>query len=150
MKRLLIKFTCALIAIVACLGIVSCGSKLNIDGKDKTWAFVFITDNESGEVEYCSSEFKLVYPDATMLELSCRAEDGKIYITNERTQIVHFGTYTADESYEGYYAVSMGSEEGMKRGYATITKAKLHDNSIEYNLVIIIDGYTLHFKSIEK
>ena len=80
MKRLLIKLICIFAVMTALLGVCSCASRLNIDGNDKSWAFVFINDNEDGEVEYCSSEFKLVYPDAKALELSCTAKYGKIYI----------------------------------------------------------------------
>ena len=101
---------------------------------------------------YCAAEYKTNYPgtDVEIVDLSCRAADGKLLVVNDRKGIGYYGTYEIDkDSKESSYSVLISTDEGVFKGYAEVTKAKLHDNSVEYNLIIVIDGYTLHFKSLD-
>ena len=146
MKRLLkISIICLLI-LSLCFSFFACASKLTIDGKDRNWVLVMITNGE-GEVRYCSAEFKLIYPDANMIDLSCRAAGGKIVIIDNVMQMHYYGTYKASD--EAEYDVTFDNTDGKVNGFATVSKVNLHDDTVEYNLAIVIDGYTLHFKSVK-
>ena len=151
MKRNLMKIFTVMLALVACLAIVACGEKLAIDEEDMDWEIVLVSDDRTGKVLYCAAEFKDVYPDAVTLDLSCEASNGKLVIMNEKTDIGYLGTYTVDKAgNESSYNVVMTGENGKLEGYAEVTKATLYNDTVEYNLIIVIDGYTLHFKSVDK
>ena len=150
MKRNLLKIFAFIIVIATCLAVISCGEKLAIDDENMDWNLVFITYNSAANVVYCSEEFKETYPDVETLDLSCRAANGKLLIMNDKTDIGYYGAYELDEKDgESSYNVSMTGDDGKVEGYAEVTKAILHDDTVEYNLIIVIDGYTLHFKSVE-
>ena len=113
---------------------------------------MFITYKSAANVVYCAAEYKINYPDEDVetLDLSCSAANGKLVIMNDRKGIGYYGTYeTENDGKEPSYSVTVSTDEGVFKGYAEVTKAKLHDNSVEYNLIIVIDGYTLHFKSLD-
>lgn len=150
MKRRLIKIIALALVLVTGLSFLSCGNKLKIDGEDMKWRLVIITSDKTGEVVYCSAENKIYYDNAKVIDLSCRAADGKIIITDKKTEIGYLGTYTViSEGKQSSYSVAMTSDGERIDGEAEITKTKLHDDSFEYNLIIVIDGYTLNFKSVE-
>lgn len=151
MKRNLLKISSFILVIAACLAVISCGEKLSIDDENMNWNLVFITYKSATNVVYCSEEYKETYPEVETLDLSCRAANGKLLIMNDKTQMGYYGTYVSDaESSESSYNVSMTGEDGKVDGYAEVTKVILYDDTVEYNLIIVIDGYTLHFKSLDK
>ena len=149
MKRRFIKIIILLLTLTMCASAASCAKKLTIDGEDMDWQLVIISSDKTGEVFYCSAEYKIAYPDAEILDLSCRAANGKLVITDNKTDIGYLGTYSVDEEgrKQTSYTVVMTGEDGRIDGYAEIKEATLHDDSLEYNLIIVIDGYTLNFKS---
>jgi hypothetical protein len=148
MKRRFLKIIIFLFAIVTCVSVASCSKELAIDGEDMDWQLVLISSDKTGDVIYCAAEYKVAYPKAETLDLSCRASDGRLIITDNKTEIGYVGTYQIDkEGKESSYTVTMGGENGKVDGYAEVSEATLHDDSLEYNLIIVIDGYTLNFKS---
>lgn len=150
MKRRFIKITALLLILAACLSATACAKKLAIDGEDMNWQLVIISSDKTGKVIYCSAEYKIAYPDAEILDLSCRASDGKFVITDKKTDIGYLGTYSVAEEgrKQTSYTIVMTGENGKIDGRAEISEATLHDESLEYNLIIMIDGYTLNFKSV--
>lgn len=151
MKNIFTKIIFMLVAVSLCLSFFACASRYRIDAEDKNWALVMISRKDDGEIVYCSAEFKSIYPDAEILDLGCRAKGGKLVVTDNKMQMQYFGSYTEDtlESKSARYDISFNSDEGTVTGYATVTGAKLYDDTLEYSLVIVIGKYTLYFKSIE-
>ena len=150
MKRRLIKIIASALILVICLSLVSCTNKLKIDSEEMKWQLVVVTSDKTGEVVYCSAEHKIYYADAKVINLSCRASDGKIIITDKKTDIGYLGAYTViSEGKQSSYSIAMTSDGERIEGSAEITKTKLHNDSFEYNLIIVIDGYTLNFKSAD-
>ena len=152
MKRSFVKIIALVILSAALLSLASCKNKLAIDNEDMNWNIVFITYESASNVVYCSAEYKLNYPDTEVetVDLSCRAANGKLIIMNDKKGIAYYGTYEQAESDDASYSIKMSTEDGTSRGIAQVSKVVLHDDSVEYNLIIVIDGYTMHFKSLDK
>ena len=152
MKRSFVKIVALVLLAIIAFSAVSCGKKLAIDDEGMDWNIVFITYDSASNVTYCSSEYKLNYPDTDVeiVDLSCRAANGKLVIMDDKKGIAYYGTYELTESGDGAsYNIKMSTEDGASRGIAQVSKVVLHDDTVEYNLIIVIDGYTMHFKSID-
>ena len=154
MKRSFVKIMALALVAILVLSTVSCGKKLTIDDENMDWNLDFITYESATNVVYCSAEYKESYleTDVEILDLSCRAANGKFVILNEKTDMGYYGIYIEggpDYPKNGYY-VEIGDGDEKTKGTAEITKVTLHDDTIEYNLTIVLNnGYSLNFKSIE-
>lgn len=151
MKRIFIKIISFILLTVVVFSAVSCAKAPMIDDEGMDWNLVFITYKSATNVVYCAAEYKLNYPEAEVeiVDISCRAANGKLLIMNDKTDIGYYGTYTLDDGKDSYYEITVSTDDGVSEGHAEVTKATLHDDSVEYNLIIVIDGYTLHFKSLD-
>ena len=139
-------------ASVMLISAVSCGKRLAIDDSEMDWNLVFITYKSAANVVYCAAEYELNYPEADVeiVDISCRAANGKLLIMNDKNGIGYYGTYTLDDKKDSYYKITISTDDGVSTGHAEVSEAKLHDDTVEYNLIIVVDGYTLHFKSLDK
>ena len=149
MKRITLRFLSVVMVAVICLSVISCGSKYRIDDKDKSWVLVMISRNFDSEVVYASAEYKLVYDDAELLDLTLKAADGKIVITDRKMGMQYFGSYEDKklEDEKASYSISFIENGEAKTGYANITGAKLHNGTLEYTLILVFKDYTVYFKS---
>jgi len=151
MKRIFIKIISFILLTVVVFSAVSCAKAPMIDDEGMDWNLVFITYKSATNVVYCAAEYKLNYPevDVEIVDISCRAANGKLLIMNDKTDIGYYGTYTLDDGKDSYYEITVSTDDGVSTGHAEVAKAILHDDTVEYNLIIVIDGYTLHFKSLD-
>ena len=149
MKRITLRFLSVVMIAVICLSAIACGSKYRIDDKGKSWVLVMISRNFDSEVVYASAEYKLVYDDAELLDLTLKAADGKIIITDRGMGIQYLGSYVEKklEDEKASYSISFTEDGEDKTGYATITGAKLHNGTLEYTLILVFKDYTVYFKS---
>ncbi len=139
------------ITLLALISLVSCSNKLAVDAKDKNWAFVMVSNDRTGDVEYSSAEFKLIYPEANKADLSVKFADGKLTLIDREMQMPYPGTYKLEKkSSDGaFYTFTIQADGEVFSGKASVTEAKLHDDSVEYTLILTVDGYNIYFKSVK-
>ena len=149
MKRITLRFLSIAIVIVFCLSVIACGSKYRIDDKSKSWVLVMISRNFDSEVIYTSAEYKAVYDDADVIDLTLKASGGKLIITDRNMGIQHLGSYQDKklEDNKASYSISFTEDGEAKTGYANITGIKLHNGTLEYSLILVFKDYTVYFKS---
>ena len=112
--------------------------------EDYEWKMRTIMHAEDNQVIYdAAAEESSTHPEATIIEMTLVAKDGKITITD----------VTNGKTYEGTYTVSGKNPKGTdyhvtidgKSGYATVAMTKYADGSEEPTLPISLDGYSLYF-----
>ena len=112
--------------------------------EDYEWKMRTIAHIEGEQVVYdAAAEEITVHPEATIIEMTLVAKDGKITITD----------VTNNKTYEGTYTVSGRNPEGTdyhitidgKSGYAGVAMTKYADGSEEPTLPISLDGYSMYF-----
>ena len=112
--------------------------------EDYEWKMRTIAHIEGEQVVYdAAAEEITVHPEATIIEMTLVAKDGKITITD----------VTNNKTYEGTYTVSGRNPEGTdyhitidgKSGYAGVAMTTYADGSEEPTLPIGIDGYSMYF-----
>ena len=159
MKRI-IKILALIMTLAACLSATSCARGYDLDGEDKNWAFVMASNDKTGEVEYASIEYKQLYLqstngleeiDAKTASLGFKASEGRFTLTDKKMQMQYHGTYTLEsKSSDGAnYKITLDYEGEIFNGSATVSEAKLHDDTKEYSLILVIDGMTVYFKSVQ-
>ena len=112
--------------------------------EDYEWKMRTIMHAEDNQVIYdAAAEESSTHPEATIIEMTLVAKDGKITITD----------VTNGKTYEGTYTVSGKNPEGTdyhitidgKSGYATVAMTTYADGTEEPTLPISLDGYSLYF-----
>ena len=132
-----------LLAVTLIFALSACGmGKPKIE--DYEWKMRTIMHAEDNQVVYdATSEESSTHPEATIIEMTLVAKDGKITITD----------VTNGKTYEGTYTVSGKNPEGTdyhitidgKSGYATVAMTTYADGTEEPTLPISLDGYSLYF-----
>ena len=132
-----------LLAVTLIFALSACGmGKPKIE--DYEWRMRTIAHIEGEQVVYdAAAEEITVHPEATIIEMTLVAKDGKITITD----------VTNGKTYEGTYTVSGKNPEGTdyhitidgKSGYATVAMTTYADGTEEPTLPISLDGYSLYF-----
>ena len=159
MKRV-IKLVVMIAVFAVCLSAVSCSKKFEMDGEDKNWAFVMVSNDKTGDIEYASIEYKELYLQATnglddidakTASLGFKAADGRFTLTNKKMQMQYHGTYTLENSNSSGadYKIVLDFEGEIYKGTATVSETKLHDDTKEYSLILVIGGKTIYFKSVQ-
>ena len=128
---------------IAVFALSACGmGKPKIE--DYEWKMRTIMHAEDNQVIYdAAAEESSTHPEATIIEMTLVAKDGKITITD----------VTNGKTYEGTYTVSGKNPEGTdyhitidgKSGYATVAMTTYADGTEEPTLPISLDGYSLYF-----
>ena len=112
--------------------------------EDYEWKMRTIMHAEDNQVIYdAAAEESSTHPEATIIEMTLVAKDGKITITD----------VTNGKTYEGTYTVSGKNPEGTdyhitidgKSGYATVAMTTYADGTEEPTLPISLDGYSMYF-----
>ena len=146
--------------LAACLSATSCARGYDLDGEDKNWAFVMASNDKTGEIEYASIEYKQLYLqstngleeiDAKTASLGFKASEGRFTLTDKKMQMPYHGTYTLEgkNSSGADYKITLDYEGEIFKGTATVSETKLHDDTKEYSLILVIDGMTVYFKSVQ-
>lgn len=159
MKRI-IKIFAIIMVLTVCLSAASCARGYDLDGEDKNWAFVMASNDKTGEIEYASIEYKQLYLqstngleeiDAKTASLGFKASDGRFTLTDKKMQMQYHGSYTLEgkNSSGADYKITLDYEGEIYNGTATVSETKLHDDTKEYSLILVIDGMTVYFKSVQ-
>ena len=112
--------------------------------EDYEWKMRTIMHAEDNQVIYdAAAEESSTHPEATIIEMTLVAKDGKITITD----------VTNGKTYEGTYTVSGKNPEGTdyhitidgKSGFACVAMTTYADGTEEPTLPISLDGYSIDF-----
>ena len=112
--------------------------------EDYKWKLRYVMHGEENRaVVDAAEEEHSAYPEATVLDMTLIAEDGRITITDETNQKTYEGTYTVEsKTPEGTnYTVTIDG----KVGYAGVAMTTYADGTQEPTLPISLDGYSICF-----
>ena len=121
----------------------ACGAgKVKIE--DHEWKMRYIMHGEDNQaVIDAAEEISSAYPEASIIDMTLVAKDGKITVTDA----------TNNKTYEGNYTISGKNPEGTdykitiegKSGYATVAMTTYADGSEEPTLPINLGDYSIYF-----
>lgn len=109
------------------------------------WQFKFAQSSETGEVIFCSEEFAEGFPDAEIMEMTAKAENGKLIATDGENEMVF--TYTVEKAVSGESTIYNIADENGIKGNASVGKTTYADGSGEYTLIISFAGRAFYFKA---
>lgn len=110
------------------------------------WQFKFAQSSETGEVIFCSEEFAEGFPDAKIMEMTAKAENGKLIATDGENEII-LVWYTVEKAVPGESTIYDIADENGIKGYASVGKTTYADGSAEYTLIISFEGRAFYFKA---
>lgn len=109
------------------------------------WQFKFAQSSETGEVIFCSEEFAEGFPDAKIMEMTAKAENGKLIATDGENEMIF--TYTIEKAVLGESTIYDIADENGIKGNASVGKTTYADGSAEYTLIISFEGRAFYFKA---
>lgn len=109
------------------------------------WQFKFAQSSETGEVIFCSEEFAEGFPDAKIMEMTAKAENGKLIATDGENEMIF--TYTVEKAVPGESTIYDIADENGIKGNASVGKTTYADGSAEYTLIISFEGRAFYFKA---
>lgn len=109
------------------------------------WQFKFAQSSETGEVIFCSEEFAEGFPDAKIMEMTAKAENGKLIATDGENEMVF--TYAVEKAVPGESTIYDIADENGIKGNASVGKTTYADGSAEYTLIISFEGRAFYFKA---
>ena len=109
------------------------------------WQFKFAQSSETGEVIFCSEEFEEGFPDAKIMEMTAKAENGKLIATDGENEMVF--TYAVEKAVPGESTIYDIADENGIKGNASVGKTTYVDGSDEYTLIISFEGRAFYFKA---
>lgn len=110
------------------------------------WQFKFAQSSETGEVIFCSEEFAEGFPDAKIMEMTAKAENGKLIATDGENEII-LVWYTVEKAVPGESTIYDIADENGIKGNASVGKTTYVDGSDEYTLIISFEGRAFYFKA---
>ena len=138
-----------LISIMMIFVISGCGSKNDFDFliENHVWQFSNMVDNEKGEVVVCSEEMIDAYPDAKVMDITCKAATNVMAIQDTATgngEEISYSRIGKDTNSLTYKLV-LQREDNTIEGMAVSSVTEYAKGEYEYTLVVDIDGYALYF-----
>ena len=109
------------------------------------WQFKFAQSSETGEVIFCSEEFAEGFPDAKIMEMTAKAENGKLIATDGENEMVF--TYAVEKAVPVESTIYDIADENGIKGNASVGKTTYADGSAEYTLIISFEGRAFYFKA---
>ena len=109
------------------------------------WQFKFAQSSETGEVIFCSEEFAEGFPDAKIMEMTAKAENGKLIATDGENEMVF--TYAVEKAVPGESTIYDIADENGIKGNASVGRTTYADGSAEYTLIISFEGRAFYFKA---
>lgn len=110
------------------------------------WQFKFAQSSETGEVIFCSEEFAEGFPDAKIMEMTAKAENGKLIATDGENEII-LVWYTVEKAVPGESTIYDIADANGIKGNASVGKTTYADGSAEYTLIISFEGRAFYFKA---
>lgn len=148
MKKILSAAVCAALTVVlSVFAFVGCNAEeMTVEGHD--WQFKFVQSSETGEVLFCAEELSDGFPDAGIIEMTAKAENGRLTATDGENETVF--SYTVEKAVPGESTVYNISDENGIKGNASVGKTTYADGSTEYTLIITFEGRAFYFKAPTK
>lgn len=137
MKRIIMLILAGLLLLTGCGGQEI---KYRIEGKD--WQIVTVQSTEDGKVIAVGESMREIYPEAEVIGLTCKAENGRL--TFNMGEQSWEGSYTRTDSSgveAAIYTVTLEGESGPAAVAATVRQ----DGSAEQTLVMQLSGWSLYF-----
>lgn len=136
MKKL---FALILVIILLLPGCGTPAPKYYIEGKD--WQIVTVQSAQDGAVLAVGESLHESYPEAEVIGLTCKAEDGRLTFT------------MADQSWSASYALQKSDDNAAiytvtiedETGPAAVSVTTYQDGQAEQTLVLQLGGYSLYF-----
>ncbi len=141
MKRILMLILAGLLLLTGCGGQEI---KYRIEGKD--WQIVTVQSTEDGKVIAVGETMREICPEAEVIGLTCKAENGKLTFTMDEQSWE--GSYTRADSSgveATIYTVTLDGGSGPAAVAATVRQ----DGSAEQTLVMQLGGWSLYFTAAE-
>ena len=141
MKRILMLILAGLLLLTGCGGQEI---KYRMEGRD--WQIVTVQSTEDGKVIAVGETMREICPEAEVIGLTCKAENGKLTFTMGEQSWE--GSYTRADSSgveAAIYTVTLGEESGPAAVAATVRQ----DGSAEQTLVMQLGGWSLYFSAAE-
>lgn len=137
MKRIIMLILAGLLLLTGCGGQEI---KYRIEGKD--WQIVTVQSAEDGKVIAVGESMREIYPEAEVIGLTCKAENGRL--TFNMGEQSWEGSYTRTDSSSVEAAIYTVTLEG-ESGPAAVTATVRQDGSAEQTLVMQLSGWSLYF-----
>ena len=137
------------ISILMLFAISGCGSKNDFDFliENHNWQFSNMVDSEKGTITACCGEMAEVYPEAEVLNLTCKASTNVMTIRDAATgngKEISYSGVGKDTNSLTYKLVLQDGDETIE-GMAVSSVTEYAKGEYEYTLVVDIDGYALYF-----
>ena len=125
---------------------IICGKQITTHRiEDKDWQVVTVQSTQDGSILFIGNSMQEIYPDAAVIELTCRAENGKLTFTSGMQSWE--GSYTRQDS-GGVEATIYSLTVGDETGPAAVSVTTYLDGSAEQTLVLQLGGYSLYFTAV--
>lgn len=137
------KALCTAISLLLLILLSGCGSADTPKIEDYAWelsSVVCIRDGASVTVAVGEADSR--YPEAAVVDITLRAKDGRLTLTDSTSDVSYDGTYTAESSSgEGtVYRITLDGTEG----YATAAFTSYSDGSKKPTLPISLGSYSMY------
>lgn len=144
-NKAIIIFISFLLSTLFLLSMAGCGkNKLAIENYE--WSLGYAYQVEESEVKVIATDkYYSAHPNANIVEITLKAEDGNITIVDKTNSKAYTGAYTLESTNpkEKNYKVLISGQEG----YATVAMTTYADGSEEPTLPINLGEYSLYFYS---
>lgn len=138
-----------LISAMMIFAISGCGNKNDFDFniENHVWQFSNMVDSENGTIVACCEEMAEAYPEAEIINLTCKASTNVMAIRDASTsngKEISYDGIAKDTNSLTYKLVLQDGSETIE-GMAVSSITEYAKGEYEYTLVVDIDGYALYF-----
>lgn len=107
------------------------------------WQFRMVQSSEDGKIIFCSEKYAEIYPEAGIIKMTAKAENGKLTVTDGENVMTF--TYSVEKAVAGKSTIyNIADEQGIE-GYASMAKTTYADKSAEYTMIITFEGRSFYF-----
>ena len=138
-------FISFLLSTIIFLSLTACG-KEELAIENYEWNLRYAYQVEDNQIKVIATDkYDTIHPNASIVEVTLKAEDGKITILNKTNSNTYTGTYILENAKpkEKIYKVLIDGQEG----YATVAMTTYSDDSEEPTMPINLGEYSLYFYS---
>ncbi len=131
-----------ILVVILTVGLCACQTEeYKIENHD--WQFRMVQSSEDGRIIFCSEKYAEIYPEAGIIEMTAKAENGKLTVTDGENVMTF--TYSVEKAVAGKSTIyNIADEQGIE-GYASMAKTTYADKSAEYTMIITFEGRSFYF-----
>lgn len=142
MKKVKMLLSVIMLATILTVGLCACQTE-EYKIENHGWQFRMVQSSEDGRIIFCSEEYAELYPDAAIIEMTAKAENGKLTVTDGENEMTF--TYSVEKAVAGKSTIyNIADEQGIE-GYASMAKTTYADKSAEYTMIITFEGRSFYF-----